>query len=337
MSGFSESSEATFPVLAGPDLTFNGDMDAFVAKVSVDGTGLDYAGYIGGGSDDYGYGIAVDAAGGAYIAGGTYSPEVSFPVTVGPDLTWNGSRDGFVAKVEPDGRGLVYAGYVGGSTLDNHIAIAVNAAGNAYVTGATQSTEGTFPVMIGPDLTYNGGTRDAIVAKVEADGTGLVYAGYVGGSDREYGYGIALDAVSSVYLAGVTMSSEATFPVMVGPDLSSTDGDAFVAKVVESGCLPSRIERLLVSKPATMPDTIALAWLPDSAAAGYNVWYVTRKDDIDLARQSSSPPAIPVAGCAVPTPAAGVTCTDVGAVSRDPSRPFFYQVRAYCDAVTEGP
>ena len=115
--------------------------------------------------------------------------------------------------------------------------------------------------------------------------------------------------------------------------------DAFVVKLAEASCLSlaGPIQRLLASKEPSTPDNIDLEWLPDPAAIGYNLWYVTRKEDIPLARQTSSPPAVPVADCAVPTPAAGLTCMDIGAVSRDPSLPFFYQVRSYCDATTEGP
>ena len=84
----------------GPDLTFNGGTyDAFVAKVNSAGTALVYCGYIGGNSDDEGYGIAVDTSGNAYVTGLTNSTELSFPVTVGPDLTFNGSLDAFVAKI----------------------------------------------------------------------------------------------------------------------------------------------------------------------------------------------------------------------------------------------
>jgi len=101
--------------------------------------------------------------------------------------------------------------------------------------------------------------------------------------------------------------------------------------------LAGPIERLLASKEPPVHDNIALEWLPDSAARGYNLWFVTRKEDIPLARQASSPPAIAVAGCAVPAPAMGLTCSDVGAISRDPSLAFFYQARAFCDATTEGP
>src|SRR5205085_10376622 len=117
--------------------------DAFVAKVKPDGTSLLYAGYLGGSSDDQGRGIAVDSAGSAYVAGSTTS--ATFPVKAGPQLSYQGGRDGFVAKVTPDGAGLVYSGYVGGAPagntagIDDIRSIAVNSAGNAYFMGQTTS------------------------------------------------------------------------------------------------------------------------------------------------------------------------------------------------------
>ena len=164
----------------GPDLTFNGDADAFVAKVNAAGAALVYAGYIGGRWGDGGNGIAVDAAGNAYIAGGTGSDQATFPVVGGPDLTYNGSGDAFVAQVNATGTALTYAGYIGGqgdyycSSLwgcdqgnDAGHGIAVDGAANAYVTGSTTSDESTFPEAGGPDPTYNGGYYgDAFVAKV---------------------------------------------------------------------------------------------------------------------------------------------------------------------------
>jgi Ca2+-binding RTX toxin-like protein len=85
----------------GPDLTYNGSNDAFVARVNAAGIGLDYAGYIGGTASDMGLGVSVDDAGHAYVAGRTSSPETSFPVLGGPGLTFNGgSEDAFVAKIE---------------------------------------------------------------------------------------------------------------------------------------------------------------------------------------------------------------------------------------------
>ncbi|MBI4671595.1 MAG: SBBP repeat-containing protein [Chloroflexi bacterium] len=196
------------------------------------GGGLVYAGYIGGSRNDVGYGIAVDTTGSAYVTGMAQSNEATFPVTIGPDLTHNGDRDAFVAKVQPDGRGLVYAGYIGGKYHDEGLGIAVDAAGNAYITGHTQSDEATFPVTGGPDLTYNGST-DAFVAKIQPDGTGLVYCGYIGGYNEERGHGIAVDTEGNAYVAGFTGSTEATFPVTIGPDLTFNGGtyDAFVAKV----------------------------------------------------------------------------------------------------------
>ena len=109
MTGRADSSEANgFPVNAGPDLTFNGGSDAFVAKVAPDGTSLVYAGYIGGASFDFGFGIAVDASGNAYVTGQTQSNETTFPVTVGPDTTFNGFVDAFIAKVNASGTALDY-------------------------------------------------------------------------------------------------------------------------------------------------------------------------------------------------------------------------------------
>ncbi len=125
-----------------------------MAKVNPAGTALVYAGYIGGASYDYGYGIAVDGAGNAYVTGSTTSDQATFPVTGGPDLTFNGYYDAFVAKVNPAGTALLYAGYIGGAGDDEGYGIAVDGAGNAYVTGYTDSDQATFPVTrrAGPDL-----------------------------------------------------------------------------------------------------------------------------------------------------------------------------------------
>ena len=236
ITGTTRSSEATFPVTVGPDLTRNIPGDAFVAKVNAGGTALLYAGYIGGSYEDRGLGIAVDSAGSAYVTGWTTSDEATFPVTVGPDLTYNQTfppfLDAFIAKVNPSGTALVYAGYIGGTGNDEGHGIAVDGAGNAYITGWAEINEASFPVKVGPDLTHNGGSLDAFVAKVNPSGTALVYAGYIGGSLNENGSGIAVDSAGNAYVTGSTFSRENTFPVSVGPDLTFNGGnDAFVAKV----------------------------------------------------------------------------------------------------------
>lgn len=234
--GNTNSSGATFPVTVGPTLTYGGQGDAFVAKVSPDGTGLVYCGYIGGVENDQGTGIAVDGAGSAYITGLTYSDETTFPVAVGPSLTFSGETDAFVAKVDARGTGFLYCGYIGGDDYDQGAGIAVDSSGNAYVAGNTRSKEATFPVTVGPDLTYNGGATDAFVAKVNAEGTGLAYCGYVGGDATDYGFRVAVDGDGNAYVAGATYSTEATFPVTVGPSLSHSGfSDGFVAKVNADG------------------------------------------------------------------------------------------------------
>ena len=236
VTGDTESTEATFPVIVGPDLIYNGgDGDAFVAKVNSSGTALVYCGYIGGNSMDWGSGIAVDGSGNAYVTGTTSSTKPTFPETVGPDLGYNGGWDGYVAKINSSGTALVYCGYIGGSGGDYGAGIAVDGSGNAYVTGFADSTEATFPVVIGPDLSHNS-RFDAFLAKVNSSGTALVYCGYVGGDLEDYGEGIAVDGSGNAYVTGTTSSTEATFPVTVGPDLIYNGAeDAFVAKVNSSG------------------------------------------------------------------------------------------------------
>ncbi|MBI2981925.1 MAG: SBBP repeat-containing protein, partial [Deltaproteobacteria bacterium] len=281
--GETDSTESTFPETGGPDLVQNGGADAFVAKVSADGSSLTYAGFIGGSGTDKGYGIAIDGNGNAYLTGETNSSEATFPETGGPDLTQNGGVDAFVAKVSADGSSLTYAGFIGGSgteigrsiavdssgnayvsgaTIDAFVAkvsadgssltyagfiggsqddfgrgIAVDSSGNAYIAGEANSTEATFPETVGPDLTQNGGS-DLFVAKVSADGSSLTYAGFIGGSGQEltYNTGIAVDTSGQAFVTGETNSSEATFPETGGPDLVQNGGvDAFVAKVSADG------------------------------------------------------------------------------------------------------
>jgi hypothetical protein len=237
VTGWTYSTASSFPDTVGPDTTQNGRKDAFVAKVGPGGGHLVYCGYIGGSSDDSGFGIAVDGQGRAYVTGRTESSAETFPETVGPDPIHNGSVDAFVARVDADGTGLDYCGYIGGTGYEYGHGIAVDGLGSAYVTGYTASNQATFPEALGPDLTYNGGTHDAFVAKVNASGTGLSFCGYIGGAGDDRGLGIAVDASGRAYVVGETTSTEDdNFPLSVGPDLyHNGSSDAFVAKVSASG------------------------------------------------------------------------------------------------------
>lgn len=164
--GTTGSSETSFPVAIGPDITHNGVQDAFVAKVNPSGGALVSCGYIGGVDADFGFGIDLDNLNNVYVGGITSSNESSFPVTNGPDGTHNGGQDAFTARVKSNGTGLDYCGYVGGSGDDQAWGLAVAPDGDAVITGTTTSSEATFPVAVGPDLTYNSGNKDIFVARI---------------------------------------------------------------------------------------------------------------------------------------------------------------------------
>jgi hypothetical protein len=209
-----------------------------------------YCGYLGGAGDDALFGVAVDPRGDVYVGGTTVGATPTFPVKVGPGTTYSGRWDGIVAKVDSSGTKLIYCGYIGGAGDDFVNDIAVDSLGAAYVIGDTSSTESSFPVHKGPDLTFNGRRGiDCFVAKVSPAGTGLVYCGYLGGEQDDYGYGIAVAGDQSAYLVGRTGSPDplylphgTPFPTTVGPDLTFNGPigggpipDAFVAKLDPSG------------------------------------------------------------------------------------------------------
>ena len=237
IAGTTSSTESSFPLKAGFDMTYGGGFrDAYVMKLDPNGL-LSYSSYIGGSETDDGLGIAIDSDRSAYVAGETRSTEADgFPVSVGPTLTHAGSADAFITKVSAAGDAIVFSGYLGGASRESALDVAVDRHGNAYLTGETFTNEQTFPVAVGPDLTFGEGLRDAYVAKVRADGTGFDYVGYIGGASDDFGKGIVLDSAGYAYVTGSTFSTEDTFPVKVGPNLVLVAAnDAFVAKVSPSG------------------------------------------------------------------------------------------------------
>jgi hypothetical protein len=252
VTGYTASTQShQFPVKTGPDPSHNGQIDAFVAKVNSNGSSLAYCGYIGGSSDDYGAGIAVDASGNAYVTGATTSA-TGFPVTVGPDLSYNGGYDAFVAKVNSAGTGLVFCGFLGGSADDFGLSIAVDSSGIAYVAGATDSNN--FPVSGGPDLIYNG-NRDAFVTTLRADGQSFYYSTFLGGSGWDEANGVAADGTGYVCVAGFTQSPD--FPVLVGPFTSPG------SPIVSEDCFVTRIYEDL---PPAAPENLRLTSITDTEA-----------------------------------------------------------------------
>lgn len=181
--------------------------------------------------------IAVDAAGNAYVGGISQTPD--FPTTAGAfDRTWHGGgpdvpSDGVVFKLDPSG-GLAYSTFLGGGDYDAPGAIAVDAGGNAYVTGRTWSSN--FPTTPGAFQPGYGADGDAFVTKFNASGSALVYSTFLGGLARDWGMGIAVDPAGNAYVGGQTMSTN--FPTTSGAARAHYTGnafDAFVAKLGASG------------------------------------------------------------------------------------------------------
>jgi len=205
-----------------------GNDDAFVTKLNTAGSALVYSTYLGGSGEDYGSGIAVDAAGSAYVTGDTRSQ--NFPTANAYQGAFGGVNDAFVTKLSAAGSALVYSTYLGGDGGDRGSGIAVDAAGNAYVTGRAGSAD--FPTANAYQGAFGGG--DAFVTKLNAAGSGLVYSTYLGGSGDDWGYGIAVDAAGSAYVTGQTNSTN--FPTANAYQGALGGGeDAFVTKLNAAG------------------------------------------------------------------------------------------------------
>src|SRR5262249_40379876 len=140
------------------------------------GTALVYSTYLGGTGSDFGYGIAVDGAGNAYVTGGTDSSD--FPTSNPLQPTNHGGQDAFVSVIDASGASLLYSTYLGGSRQEAGFGIAVNSAGSAFVTGHTNSSD--FPTA-NPLQPTNHGGDDAFVAALDSSGVMLTYSTYLGG------------------------------------------------------------------------------------------------------------------------------------------------------------
>lgn len=220
---------ANLPTTAGAfQPTIGGGQDAFATKLNASGTALVYSTYLGGGSDEDGFGIAVDSSGSAYITGDTES--TNYPTTPGAfQTTLRGVVDAIVTKFNPAGTSLAYSTYLGGSGQENGEGIVVNGAGEAFVVGFTNSTN--FPTTPGAlQSTYGGGSADSFLARLNAAGSSLVYSAYQGGSASDTGRGVALDSAGNAYVTGDTQSTN--FPVSAGAFQTtlSGSGDGFVSK-----------------------------------------------------------------------------------------------------------
>jgi uncharacterized protein (TIGR03437 family) len=243
-----------------------GGTDAFVAKLNAAGSALIYSTLLSGESDDFGLGIALDAAGNAYVTGTTGS--VDFPVVKGLQTHSGNSdllgSDAFITKLDATGTHFVYSTYLGGSGIDVGMAIAVAGDGSAWIAGETDSPDfpGTDPAA----------EDDAFIARLNPTGSTLSYVALVGGRDQDSAAALVLDSTGNAYVTGATRSAD--FPISCCSHQTGIRGaNAFVLKIASGG---STAELATVSTAtfltgAVAPESIVSAFgqgLPVGTASG---------------------------------------------------------------------
>jgi hypothetical protein len=247
---FATTSGAFQTMYRGAGASFNTG-DAFVTKLNASGSALVYSTYLGGSGDEQAYRVVVDNLGNAYLPGFTTS--ANFPSTARAyrrACPNSPCYSGYVTKLSPGGNRLQYSTFLGGTVsgqLNSATGLAIDAAGNAYVTGITANpdfptTSGAYKQSCGSDGNCNG-TADAFVSKLNAAGSGLVYSTFLGGSGFDNAYAIQVDSARAAYVTGSTVSTD--FPVSPGAAQSAYGGgsgcatyncgDSFVTKLRPTG------------------------------------------------------------------------------------------------------
>jgi len=226
LTGITDS--PNFPTVNPLKMT-NPSRDTFVIKLNPAGSAIVFSTYLGGGNIEQSGGIAVDTAGNVYVTGETWSTD--FPTANPFQPAMASGPDAFVSKLNAAGSALIYSTYLGGGDIEESDGIAVDASGNAYVVGSTQSTN--FPTANALQPT-NGYGYDIFVSKLNAAGSSLIYSTYLGGNNWEMSPAIAIDGSGNVYVTGLTYSMD--FPT-INPLQPSNGGlsDAFVSKLNAAG------------------------------------------------------------------------------------------------------
>jgi uncharacterized protein (TIGR03437 family) len=230
-----ETTSLTFPVVNAAQPNFRGGIDAFAAKLNIQGNELLYSTFLGGGFSDVAYAIAIDRFDNAYITGRTESS--NFPVKNPLQPSLRGQRDAFVTKFNPDGA-ILFSTYLGGEPpaageRDEEVGygIALDSLQNIYVTGFTSSP--SFP-LVNPIQSVFGGVEDAFVTKLNSSGSAIIYSTFLGGARADNGRGIAVDGFGNAYVTGYTLSSD--FPVVKAFQRTyGGNGDGFVTKLNGAG------------------------------------------------------------------------------------------------------
>jgi hypothetical protein len=224
-----------FPVV-NPIQEFHGggSVDAYLSVFNAGGNALTFSSYFGGSGNETGFGVRVDPDGNIYLTGETDSP--NFPTFAAYQAAFGGDRDAFALKITAASpRAFIYSTYLGGNGLDVGQAIAVNAAGNAFLGGQSSSTN--FPTTAGSFRPANAGgvLQDAFVTKLSPDGSALVYSTYYGGLGGEIAFGIAIDSAENVYIGGATGSTNSLPRVNATQCVRGGSFDAFAAKLNPAG------------------------------------------------------------------------------------------------------
>jgi len=314
------AASADFPTVNAFQSSPKGDGSAFVTKLNAAGSALVYSTFLGGSSHIYQgmlvggtstSGIAVDGSGNANVTGSTYCTD--FPTTIGAFQGSNnagpsGGPNAFVTKFNPSGSGLVYSTYLGGSRADQANGIAVNGAGDVYVTGRTDDTD--FPTANPIQANNNAGNTagwNAFVTEFTSDGSGLAFSTYLGGSGNDTAYGIAVDGFNNTYVTGSGGSSD--FPTTTNAFQTTKHSQSysvFAAKIGSSANLTISNSAPALTASGTAitytitvfnngPDTAFNVAIADAIPAGTTF--------VSVASSSGSCTAPPVGGIGT------VTCT----------------------------
>ncbi|MGH9667144.1 MAG: SBBP repeat-containing protein, partial [Bryobacteraceae bacterium] len=221
-----------WPVLGAAPARLKGYKNAFVARLNPSGN-LVFSTCLGGSGSDSGNAVALDSFGNAYVAG--VASSTNFPVLSPYQAANRGGQDAFVSKFSAAGA-LLYSTYLGGSGDDQANGIAVDAFGQAVVTGGSFSTN--FPTA-GALQPSNHGGEDAFVTRLISSGSALSFSTYLGGSggtpvNQEQGTAVAIDTSANIYIAGVTSSTD--FPVAAAAQsYGGGISDAFAAEIAYTG------------------------------------------------------------------------------------------------------
>lgn len=235
-----QTSSNFFPLVRALQPSLRGLTDAFVTEINPLGSAILFSTYLGGSAVDIAYAITTDSKGAIYLTGLTNSTD--FPIVKPLQGSNHGFVDAFIVKMSPSGPSLLYSTYLGGTDRESGSGIAVDPAGNVYVTGITDSTD--FP-LISPLQSGFGGIRDVFVVKINPEGSGLIYSTYLGGQGMENGWDdlgdIAVDAEGNAYVSGSTTAGN--FPVTRAlQNRLQGSSDAFLVKISESVTPTSDLE-----------------------------------------------------------------------------------------------